>query len=282
MMSSAWRSRLRFASRKCATAVTAVVVALAVVFSVAAGAYTQGLTPCVSVEITVDGQTWEYGSSKPTVGEILKEAGVQLGPKDRVVPGIKTQVKQGLKIRVFRIEEKIISQNEPIPYRTITKFNPYSRGGRVVLRPGARGEKKVKYLVTYKDGVKVGSKVLGAVLVKEPRDEVVSLSRGALLSSRGLSISRTIRMHATGYAPFRCGGSRSGRTACGLKAGNGVVAVDPRVIPLGTKLYVEGYGYCVAGDVGGAIKGNRIDLGFDSYREAVRFGRRYVTVHILK
>jgi 3D (Asp-Asp-Asp) domain-containing protein len=60
-----------------------------------------------------------------------------------------------------------------------------------------------------------------------------------------------------------------------------VVAVDPKFIPLGTRLYVDGYGHAVAGDTGGAIKGAKIDLGFDSNAEAIRFGRRKVTVRIL-
>jgi 3D (Asp-Asp-Asp) domain-containing protein len=60
------------------------------------------------------------------------------------------------------------------------------------------------------------------------------------------------------------------------------VAVDPRVIPLRSRLYVEGYGLAIAGDTGRAIKGNRIDLGFNTYREAMRFGRRSVIVHILE
>jgi 3D (Asp-Asp-Asp) domain-containing protein len=66
-----------------------------------------------------------------------------------------------------------------------------------------------------------------------------------------------------------------------MMAGYGIVAVDPRVIRLGTKLYVEDYGFCVAGDTGGAIKGTRIDLGFDTYSEAIRFGRRTVAVYVL-
>ena len=73
-----------------------------------------------------------------------------------------------------------------------------------------------------------------------------------------------------------------GITASGMKAGPGVVAVDPRVIPLGTKLYIEGYGNAIAGDTGGAIKGNRIDLFFSSNSEAMNFGRRTVKVTILK
>jgi 3D (Asp-Asp-Asp) domain-containing protein len=62
----------------------------------------------------------------------------------------------------------------------------------------------------------------------------------------------------------------------------GVVAVDPRVIPLGTRLFVEGYGSAIAGDTGGAIKGNRIDLCFNSDDEAEKVGRRTVRVLILE
>ena len=59
------------------------------------------------------------------------------------------------------------------------------------------------------------------------------------------------------------------------------MAVDPKVIALGAKLYIEGYGYAIAGDRGRAIKGNRIDLGFATVREALNFGRKSVIVHVL-
>ena len=62
---------------------------------------------------------------------------------------------------------------------------------------------------------------------------------------------------------------------------HGVVAVDPRVIPLGSRLFIPGYGHAVAGDTGGAIVGRRIDLAFNSYDDAIRFGRRPVTVYVL-
>jgi len=73
----------------------------------------------------------------------------------------------------------------------------------------------------------------------------------------------------------------SGITATGVPAEYGIVAVDPRVIPLGTYVFIEGYGVALAADTGGAIKGNRIDLCFDSRSEALAFGRRKVKVHIL-
>ena len=72
-----------------------------------------------------------------------------------------------------------------------------------------------------------------------------------------------------------------GLCANGMHAGYGVVAVDPHLIRLGSKLYIEGYGYAVAGDTGGAIKGHRIDLGHTTYSEASSVGRRHVTVWLL-
>ncbi|MBV9470942.1 MAG: 3D domain-containing protein, partial [Abitibacteriaceae bacterium] len=74
----------------------------------------------------------------------------------------------------------------------------------------------------------------------------------------------------------------STRTCTGLPIGYGAAAVDPRVVPLGTKMYVEGYGYAFACDTGGAIKGRRIDLAYDSYRVANSQGHRKVRVWILE
>ena len=71
-------------------------------------------------------------------------------------------------------------------------------------------------------------------------------------------------------------------TKRGNRLRKGLVAVDPRVIPLGTRLYVEGYGYAVADDIGGAIKGNKIDLAYESRKNALQFGRRKVIVYILE
>ncbi|MGP6157426.1 MAG: 3D domain-containing protein [Vulcanimicrobiaceae bacterium] len=94
------------------------------------------------------------------------------------------------------------------------------------------------------------------------------------------SSSRGLHMIATAYIAG-CDGC-SGITRTGTRAGHGVVAVDPHFIPLGTKLYVPGYGRALAGDTGGGIQGRRIDLGFDSLREAQLFGRREIVVYVLR
>ena len=87
-------------------------------------------------------------------------------------------------------------------------------------------------------------------------------------------------MEATAYLPTD--GDGYGITATGIPATYGVAAVDPAVIPLGSRLYIPGYGEAIAADTGGAIYGNRIDLCMESYSECMNFGRRYVTVYILR
>jgi len=95
----------------------------------------------------------------------------------------------------------------------------------------------------------------------------------------GTHTGRFMTMEATGYSPEEPG--LDDTTSTGMKAQHGVVAVDPRVIPLGTRLYIEGYGYAIAGDTGSAIKGNRIDLCFDTLEEVEAYGWRTITVEIL-
>ena len=105
--------------------------------------------------------------------------------------------------------------------------------------------------------------------------------RGTQLASRGgISGRRIMTMVATGYGPG--GNGKWGmQTASGRRHSFGIVAVDPRVIPLGTRVYVEGYGSAIAADTGGAIKGNRIDLAFDTDDEAEKVGIRTVKVLLL-
>jgi 3D (Asp-Asp-Asp) domain-containing protein len=113
--------------------------------------------------------------------------------------------------------------------------------------------------------------------------KVAAVSQRVVSRATSSSSSKTITVSATAYTAF-CNGC-SGITATGinLRANPGlkVIAVDPRVIPLGSKVHVEGYGYAIAGDTGGAIKGNKIDLFMPSRSNALNFGRKTVSVKIL-
>lgn len=92
--------------------------------------------------------------------------------------------------------------------------------------------------------------------------------------------SYVLSMEATAY--LASDGNGDGITATGIPATYGVAAVDPSIIPLGSRLYIPGYGEAIAADTGGAIYGHRIDLCMESYAEAMQFGRRNVTVYILR
>lgn len=180
-------------------------------------------------------------------------------------------------------EVKEIVQREPIPYPTLRKSSSALRNGSSkTVRAGINGEKQITYRVTYKDGKEVHREKVATKILKHSVPEVVAVGSRTTLASRGyLSGRKMIIMSATSYSPSPRENGGSSRTATGLKIGHGIVAVDPNFIPLGTKLYIEGYGYAVAGDTGGAIKGNRIDLGHDSTSASNRFGRRKVKVYIL-
>ena len=94
--------------------------------------------------------------------------------------------------------------------------------------------------------------------------------------------SKVLTMNATAYSNDPAENAGYTTTKLGTPLRHGVVAVDPKVIPLGTKLYIEGYGYAVAEDTGGAIKGNKIDLCFTDKALVHAFGRRNVKVYVLK
>ncbi len=113
----------------------------------------------------------------------------------------------------------------------------------------------------------------------------VAARAAAVSPSRGSSpvSNRVITMVATGYdGCYECNKPYYGAPSyIGLPLRYGIVAVDPNVIPMGTRLYVEGYGEAIAADQGNAIKGNRIDLFFNSHQEALNWGKKTVKVTIL-
>ncbi|EKX97579.1 3D domain-containing protein [Selenomonas sp. oral taxon 138] len=91
---------------------------------------------------------------------------------------------------------------------------------------------------------------------------------------------RSVYVSATGYSAFDPGNGN--RTATGTMVRRGVIAVDPSVIPLGTRVFIPGYGEAVAEDIGGSIHGYRIDVAFDSHAEALMFGRQDLEIFIME
>lgn len=178
----------------------------------------------------------------------------------------------------------IVKERKIIPFSSYRRYTTSLPYGSTKIEAGKHGEAEIYWRV-YKRGNKIIEKrKFKEVVISAPKAQIVYIGRGYMLASRGKFAGKPyLDMIATAYDPsYRsCGIYADGYTSIGLKAGYGVVAVDPSVIPLGKRLYIEGYGYAIAGDVGSAIKGLRIDLGFDTYREAINFGVRRVRVYIL-
>jgi 3D (Asp-Asp-Asp) domain-containing protein len=180
-------------------------------------------------------------------------------------------------------------ERRPLEPRTITRFDSaLEPGGSKLVAAGHPGIVEVRVRYAQRDGGPVHQWILSRNVIAPSRPRIVaegiSETTLAAFEARGLTQMASVAhgamlMIATAYTADSAGGS--GMTASGRRAGYGIVAVDPRVIPLGTRLYITGYGVAIAGDTGGDIVGRRIDLGFDSYRSALRFGRRDVTVYRL-
>lgn len=96
----------------------------------------------------------------------------------------------------------------------------------------------------------------------------------------GIPTGRGMYVSASAYSAYDPGNSKY--TASGTLVRRGVIAVDPNVIPLGTRIFIPGYGEAIAEDVGGAIKGHRIDVAFDTHEEAMMFGRRDLEIIIIE
>jgi uncharacterized protein YabE (DUF348 family) len=243
------------------------------------------LKKAVPATVVVEGAAMETDTVANTVADLLKELGVTLGPKDTVSTSMDAPVVTGMTVKVVRRTEQVTVVQEEIPYEVVREDDrTIVVGESREVQAGENGIKEIKKVAYYEDGVEVGSEVLAETVVKAPVEQIVAIGTGGVVSRGGQSYrySRELTLSATGYtAGKESNPDGNGYTYTGMKAQYGVVAVDPRVIPLYTRLYIEGYGPAIAGDIGGAIKGNRIDLCFDSLSEALEWGRRDVTVYIL-
>lgn len=193
-----------------------------------------------------------------------------------VAGGIQQQQPEGSK-------REIRSESKTIPSTVRYEFDRDLRPGSLIkTRAGAPGRVTRTFAVIRKNGKPVGRDLISEERV-EPRPTLYAMGRATFRTSRsGFTRRRVIMMSATGYDPTAGRGGGVHRTRTGTWPSHGQVAVDPRVIPLRSHLFIEGYGHAVATDTGGAIKGNRIDLCFPRYSQAMRFGRKKVRVHILR
>jgi len=224
------------------------------------------------------------------VGALLEERGIHLGTYDKVSPSLADPIVAGETIRVTHISKWLSARTMRIAPNIVHGIDFALAPGKTrVVSPGREGQRLAIVSFTSIDG-KLSKRIMASHVLRKPRVRIIAEGVGtyaafADFAQRGLQktayiAANAMDMIATAYTAS-CAGC-SGYTATGYRAGRGIVAVDPRVIPLGTKLFIPGYGFAIAGDTGGAIIGNRIDLGFNSYGDAIQFGRRPIKVYTLR
>jgi 3D (Asp-Asp-Asp) domain-containing protein len=225
------------------------------------------------VEILVDGRHIRTRTQAVSVGELLSELGIALVGQDRVEPAEDTQVTADMIVRVTRVREEVLVEEETIPFET--RWEPDSNlelDQQELQQAGAEGLLRRRVRVLYEDGQEVARNLEDEWVEREPTDKIIRY--GTKIVIRELETPdgtihywRRIRMLATSYTAATSGKAPDhpeyGITFLGWQMRAGIVAVDPSVIPLRTEVYVPGYGKGVAADTGGAIKGRRIDLGYD-------------------
>jgi uncharacterized protein YabE (DUF348 family) len=263
----------------------------------------------IAFPVTVYAGGIEYSSmvTEATVNDVLRGLGLTLGELDRVEPETQQALKPGDNIEIVRVTRYLVTERTEIPFREIRRGDQdLDRGEINVLQTGDSGIREDTVEVTLENGVEVATVILHSDMVRARMDRVVEYGENTILSREGRTVpfQKVFTLSATAYcagtAASGCpiddrgrsvctGKNNDGITATGVKAvaGSGgerhphLVAVDPRVIPLGSRLYIDGYGFAIAVDTGSAIKKNRIDLLLPTHDAARRFGRRTLRVYLL-
>ena len=278
------------------------------------------------VNVSYDGYDVSYYTKADTYREFIKENSISLSVNDLINVDLDDKLQNDNEITIKKVTRYNEEISQDIPYSTTRVKDATLEKGKTKLRQkGVNGIKKVNCEVVYKDGVEIERNIVSEYIEKYPVNEIIAVgtkakavskpsassanqntsynqtpsvpvSSGSLtatVSGHTFNYKKVLTCSATAYdLSFESTGKRPGQpgygiTASGTYAKVGTVAVDPRVIPLGTKMYIVStdgkyvYGYCTAEDTGGAIKGNKVDLFYNTNAECLQFGRRSVYVYIL-
>jgi 3D (Asp-Asp-Asp) domain-containing protein len=241
------------------------------------------------VTIWVDGRQVRTRTLSNQVADVLAEMNIVLFEHDYASPDLNTTIQPGAEVRVVRMRREIAIQQDYIPFETLWQPDPELEiDNQVLAQDGAPGVRELRNLLTYEDGLEVKRELTADFVAREPQPRVYKYGTKVVLrtleTAQGpVQYWRKIRMLATSYSASTAGVSREksyyGKARCGQTMRFGIVAVDPRIVSLGTNVYVPDYGVGNACDTGSAILGKRIDLGYDDNN--LKLWYRWVDVYLL-
>ena len=260
-----------------------------------------------TVTLICDGRKQKIRTTACTVEEFLKTAGVRLGDEDIVTLKLNKKLTKKTTVQVKRVTYKTTKKSEPVPFKTKVEYddNMYEEQYKI-KRKGKDGKQVNYYKNKYIDGKYVSKELIKTEVTKEPVSKIVVW--GSRPSLYGGNVARRVISELT--PPYRIDMDENNRpikykkkivgkatayctgtvTSTGRRAQPGVVAVDPREIPYGSKLYIVSsdnryvYGYAIAGDTGGFIHNSTtvVDLYIRGYDACKQFGRRNVEIYVLE
>lgn len=254
------------------------------------------------VTITNCGETIETASYGETLGVLLERLGIPVGQGYQVSVPLSTETYENMEVTVSRIVETNETYTVDIPFETIYCEDPtLPAGEEKLLVEGVPGQKLCQADVVYKDSGELRRTVLKENVVQMPVNQIVAVGTGTEMTDPQLPIigdgyiqlptgevltyTHTDQYVASAYTIFDDG--CDAYTATGSKVHVGVVAVDPSVVPYGTRMFIvtnDGqyiYGIGTAEDCGTGVDGKRLDLFMNTLEEAYTFGMRPCTVYFL-
>lgn len=257
--------------------VFAIVVFILVIGCGTASAYSKQNTQ--SVIVTVDSVPHMVSTAQETVGGLMEEMDSVIGT-DFILEDAEEDdaLTEMMEISVTTVTEKIVATVESLPYETVKRPTLSMRIGesRVVQR-GMDGQVSMINKETYHGNTLVDTEFVEEKVLVPAQDEIIEVGSTGIID--GMSFIREIDVKVTAYTPSDPG--CTGVTASGTKAGYGTIAVDPSVIPLGSTVYVPGYGVGIASDTGGAIIGHTVDVCYETKDDALEWGVQNMSVYIL-
>lgn len=267
----------------------------------------------IPVKVTVGSTTKTIFTSQDTVDHVLKEAGITIQGEDIVQPAQNTKLTSNMNIDVVRVTKQKVKETEDRDFRVIKTADPsLKRGDNRVIQRGEPGLMVNHYEKVYHNGKLVSKTKVSQQIERRTKDKIIAVGtkkveKPAIVQAVATDVKATpaklsgTKKVTTAKAVENNVVSRAGvdfkyskvlnnvsmtaysaeqqgigtRTASGTRVTEGrTIAVDPNIIPIGWWVYIEGIGFRRAEDTGGAIKGNKIDVYYDSLKSAINFGRK--------
>lgn len=269
--------------------------------------------------LTADGETKTLYTTEDTIGKAIDKLGITLEGYDKIFPSLDTAISADMKVKIVRINKQTVQRTTNLPFRVIKTADPSLTVGTVRVAQAGKPGVMIQHIEKiYQDGELASMRMIGKEVQTVTKDKIIAVGTKALpkptvastatakttttsktnTSSKTAKVSSTTKnvthkagvdfeykkmiknVSMTAYSSEEPGIGT--RTASGTRVTEGrTIAVDPNVIPIGWWVYIDGLGFRRAEDTGGAIKGNKVDVYFDSLSHARNFGRKSRTVYVI-